>query len=193
MANEEIKLPRDIKVYVLKRVIKRVFLAVLVQIALASIFWFFGDQIFGSFSQSNRIILYTALLFAVPFAFGVPFKLIDRTWIGEIEKVSVSTKLDWHGVKPTYESMYVKVYVDLCVRLENGKTLERRILADDIIGRQNFDVYENGDKIVHIYGTDHVQIITKKVTEPRICIICGTSNPQNERTCTTCGHTLNII
>ena len=102
-----------------------------------------------------------------------PFKLIDRSWRGEIVEISVEEERDAYypgGVKDKVFP-YVKHVIYLKVKLENGK--HKRIAVQEFGRRQHIgcevpnegdvrnhlDDYFVGDSVYHFYGLKYNYVV----------------------------------
>ena len=192
MRKDKIRVPRDIKELTDRRIYKKVVLSIAFMVIVGVLLFLFGETVFGSFGSPSREILYAVLILAIPLSFGIPFSLIDRTWCGEITRVDIRTE----NTKSTVVGVggiYTKYFVDIEIKLDSGKLIDRTVYEGRVPAGRQFNMYQIGDRVVHIYGTKYIQVVHKSESRPTVCVVCGTSNPPGERQCDSCGHTLQII
>ncbi len=193
MKNSKIKIPRDIRDTVKSSITKRVILAAFVALLVGVMIYVFGDAVFGSFGSPSKEIVYICLLVAVPLSFGIPFKLIDRTWTGEVTRVDIRTESATGGALRNGSRIYTKHFVDIEIKLDNGKIIDRTVYEGTAATDRKFNAYQVGDRVAHVYGTKHIQVIHDNVSRPTVCVVCGTANPPDEKICDSCGHTLHVV
>ncbi len=193
MRKEKIKIPRDIKETVEKRIYKKIVLSVLLMILLAVFLLLFGETVFASFKSPGKEIIYVILFVAIPLSFGIPFSLIDRSWTGEITRVDVRNEIAVRGVVKNGAGIYTKYFADIEIKLDNGKIIDLTVYVGAVVSDRNFNTFKVGDRVLHIYGTKHIQVVHENESRPTVCVVCGTANPPGEKRCDSCGHTLNII
>ena len=193
MRRQNIEIPRDIREKVKNAIVKRALFASVITVMVAVLIYLFGDTVFGSFGSPSKEILYAVLLLAVPLSFGIPFKLIDSTWCGEITRVDIRTENAARGALKNGAGIYTKHFVDIEIRLDNGKIIDRTVYEGAVPTGRKFGMYEVGDRVVHVYGTKYIQVVHDNMSRPTVCVVCGTENPPSEKQCGKCGHTLHII
>ncbi len=171
----------------LKRIIPCLFLIVLFGIVL--ILW--GGRIFNNTNDTFRITGYI-LIMLLPFALtGVPFKLIDRTYLGEVTDVSLITTIDNESsIWPTIEGAYRKNTVYLTVKLPNGRQIRKKVLEARVGSLQPIEHYRKGDCVFHLYGSRYTVIVPKSQNTQIVCAVCGTTNSTDDIVCRSCGHTV---
>lgn len=131
------------------------------------------------------------LIFIIPFwASGVPFKVMDRDWYGKIIKIDIknndTVKIDNHEQFP--------VAVTALIKTPDGKLYEREIYDEgEIFSHERENVYNVGDTVVHIKGTEYLFPIRKDGdTEPMVCAVCGSKYPVGTKVCQGCGCSMEI-
>ena len=132
-----------------------------------------------------------AVLFVIPFVLaGIPMKLIDRDWYGEIIKIELKNndpaKIDNYSKEP--------VDVTALCKSQEGKLYEVRIYDEgEFFSGERDNVYKVGDKVVHVKWTEYlrpVRVIDKE--RPVACVVCGHKSSSDESTCRYCGSSLEI-
>lgn len=185
------KIPNDLKKFARNYVVKRV-VACIVMFALLAVFLvLYIDTIFSSGLASVKV-LFCIVVLVVPFILtGVPLKLFDRTYFGTVEQVSVETTVDSDSKsKPTWQTLYVKNTVYLTIETTVGKVIDKKVYSSQAKGNQNYDMYKNGDRVFHLYGSKYTIILPTKADSYVKCTVCGASNDINNDKCRNCGHTL---
>ena len=186
-----LQLPKDLKAFAIKNALKRIIPCALLLIcfAIALIFW--GDVILPVDKDIVKVIVYTMVML-VPFALtGVPFKLIDKTYSGIVEKVEIATTVDnLYHERPTRESLYLKNTVFLHVKQGNGTVVRRKASEKNARMSQNAEPYKVGDRVFHLYGSTQTIVFPKASDTFVKCVVCGDVNDKNECHCQNCGYTL---
>lgn len=188
---KEIKIPADIKKYISKKVFKKISFWLIMTIAIALLIVFFGDTFFSRLNNTVKVGLYVLLLI-IPVFISKLYDLKDNSFYGCITKIEVKNTVDSErGFRPTIETLYRKEIVYFYIKLKNNKTIKRKVFEQHANNNNMSKYYSVGDRVLHIYGTDFLQIINKNV-DKKICVICGTSNPAANDDCAFCRHSLNI-
>lgn len=186
-----IKVPADIKKYVTKNVVKRITQWLLLTLFIGLLIVLFGERCFSRLNVELKYTIYAALLIW-PFFISKIYKLFDSSWYGEIEKIEIKYTTDSErSFKPSLETLYTKETVIFYIKTSGGKSVRKKVIENRSNPDNSSKYYKVGDKVLHIYGTDHIQIKNEN-TERVICVVCGTAEPADKKQCTTCGHTLNI-
>lgn len=186
----KIQVPMDIKLHVRKKVIKKIVLWAVLTLAVLVLIMLFGERCFYRFSDFGKFVIYV-LLVLIPMVSLKMYKLIDRSWYGTIEKIEIKYTTDSErSFKPTRETRYTKETVYFYVKTD-GKLLVYKAYEYPANTRNISSYYRQGDKVVHIYGTDYIQIIGDRC-ESVICTVCGMMNPNELKECQSCHHTLKI-
>ncbi len=188
---KKLQLPKDLKQFAIKTALKRVIPCVLMLIGFAAVLMLWGDVILPIEKDIVKVIVYTMVML-VPFALtGVPFKLIDKTYSGIVEKVEITTTVDnLYHERPTRESLYLKNTVFLHVKQENGTVVRRKASEKNARMSQNSEAYKVGDTVFHLYGSTQTIVLPKDTDKFVQCVICGDANAKDECHCKACGHTL---
>ena len=186
-----LKLPQDLRTFVIKAVLKRVVPCLLLIAIFSIVLIFWGDVILPINKESVKVIVYTMVML-VPFAVtGVPFKLIDQTYIGTVQKVEIATTIDSdHHSKPTRATMYMKNTVFLHVEQENGLVIRKKACEGSTKMAQNLETYKVGDRVFHLYGSEQTVVLPKSSDKMVQCPVCGTNNDKTETKCENCRHSL---
>jgi hypothetical protein len=186
-------LPKDLKNFAIKSVLKRMIPCVLLLTTFVILLIFWGDVILPVEKEAVKIIVYTMVMI-VPFAVtGVPFKLIDQTYSGTVQKVKIATTIDneYHG-RPTREYLYTKNTVFLHVEKENGVVVRKKASESSAKLAQNLETYKVGDRVFHLYGSRQTVVLPTSSDKMVQCPVCGTNNDKTSSHCEDCGHSLVI-
>ena len=153
-----------------------------------TILFFLGERIFNFDNVGLKILCYIITLL-IPFRIsGVPAKLIDSTWCGQVTDINVDLTTDSDSPsKPTRKTLYTKRTVYLTVVTPEGKTVRHKVYSgpDDVSGG-----WHVGDSVFHLYGTDKVVVLPDGKSDTVACPVCGSSESAHAEHCTGCGHTL---
>lgn len=184
------ELPQDLKTHIRKTLLKRIIPCCILLAACGVLLFIWGERIFNMENIQLRILCYIVVML-IPLAItGVPMKLIDRTYCGEVVGGRVKRTVDNNSyVKPTIEEMYYKNTVYLDVRLDNGKVITVKAYE----GRDtdlNPYFYKKGDRVFHLYGSKNTIVLPKDNVNAVRCPVCGLLNLKEEEKCKDCGHSL---
>ena len=184
------ELTNDLKSHIRRAVLKRLIPCAVLLAACGVLLFFLGERIFNMENEQMRILCYIIVMLIPLAVTGVPKKLIDRTYCGEVIDARVKRTVDNESyVKPTLEHMYYKNTVYLDVKLDNGREITVKAFEgrdDDL----NPYFYHKGDRVFHLYGSKHTVILPREGANAVRCAVCGTKNLISEGKCVDCGHTL---
>ena len=189
------KLPVDIKQYIVKKVVFRLSIWFVFEAIAVAVVLLWGSKLFSSVNAGITALSYT-LVFLVPFVVtGVPFKLIDRTWYGVVEKVDVKTTYDYdRRFRPTLEGTYSKNTIYLTViPPEKERLLIKKVYAGRAKQQQHINDYKKGDRVFHLYGAQHTVVLPVPPEIHVQCAVCGTMNDLSktaDNKCRNCHLTL---
>jgi len=194
-------LPKDILRYVRRKIICCIALFVVLEgiaIGVAFLSWdYFAAKIPLPFHTTILLVLC-----ALPFYFsGFPWKLLDRSWNGTVNEVSIKQEQGVNHTSAGRGHPYIKNVIYLKIKKDNGK--ETLIAAQEFGIRhlKGFPVtnegdvtkhvndYSVGDRVFHFYGLNH-NYIDKQNSEMIECVVCGSQNHKNRDNCLNCGHLL---
>ena len=132
------------------------------------------------------------VLLVVPFwACGVPAKLIDRSYYGEIIKIELEN-INMLDKVEKYDHNRSGVRVKALVRASDGKLYEHEVFDEgEYFWGERTRVYEVGDKVIHAYGTKYLAP-QRTPAKPKslACVWCGTKSPYETKVCRDCGCSL---
>ena len=115
------ELPRDLKSYTRNFILKKLLVLAALLAVFGTILFFLGERIFNFDNVGLKILCYIITLL-IPFRIsGVPAKLIDSTWRGQVTDINVDLTTDSDSPsKPTRETLYTKRTVYLTVVTPEG-------------------------------------------------------------------------
>ena len=184
-------LPKDLQKYCRKRILKRAIPCMILISIFATILALCGNIIFGTDNKAFQTSCYIVIML-IPFVItGVPHKLIDSTYYGTVKKVDIVTTMDNDSaVKPTREHLYLKNTIYLSVEQPDGKLIYKKAYSEKARLQQNINAYNEGDRVFHLYGTNHVVVLPDANDSSVHCSVCGSSNYIADDKCRDCGHSL---
>ena len=198
------KIPKDLKRFSVKCVLKRVIPCILGEIVLGIILFLWGDRIFMTDITEFKISCYIVVM-CIPFVLtGVPFELFDRTFFGKVNKVKVESELTSTGVSAVeMRGSKVTFYAILQITDENGNIFDRKVKLDNLDSERNKDIFgkklsgngvdvsfKAGDGVFHLFGTNNLVVLPEASDTTVKCAVCGRINPVENNECSKCGHTL---
>ena len=199
------KLPEDVKKYLQKKITSRIVKCVLLELAVMLLLIFMGERLFSGLGMVGQILAYIVLMILPFIIMGVPLKLIDKSWQGEVIDVEVKTTAAF--TKDVKAKQYTENSVWLTIKKSNGDIIYKKFAAFSSRGKpynptQAFwsikDVkpehflgkYNIGAKVFHFYGFEHLLLVDENNKSTTTCIVCGQENDQSKRKCWECGHSL---
>jgi hypothetical protein len=187
-------LPEDIRKTVTLSVAKRVIPCAVLEFIMLWYVIFFGEMSFKMVGTEVRMLIYITLILLPFIVTGVPLKLIDRSWKGEI--IGINVKM---GLVRSVNGKGVRdgSYLSLQIKRDDGKIVDHTVSVFSLgytmqssRAKSEFaeDDYAVGDKVYHYYGIKRLLIIHKD--NSRECVICGSNNPDKNDRCFYCGHSI---
>ena len=196
-------LPDDLKKYARKYLLIRLCSCILLLTIFVLVLLFFGDTLFNHENSLYRIkeILCIAVVILICFITGVPLKLMDRTFYGIVEKVTVTTGYNskasgkrqstLNSRTVSYRGFYSIITMEISVKTSDGKTITRTVNSAPPSNENNYDeIFKQGDRVFHLYGTNIYVKIPDDKKEKIVCPICGLLNSQDHNLCNNCKYTL---
>lgn len=185
--------PKDIKKFVLKKRLARIIPFICIE-ASAAVLLFFAPFL-QNVSNLNKILTFSAVTLLCCFFTGVPLKMIDRTWAGEVTRVQYRRiRRSSTPGKPSVESWRQQDFelfnaFVLFIKTDKGRVIKRKAGEKLLIFTPNDkEEYAPGDYVVHVAGTDHTVILNRK--DNIRCAVCGASSEKGSETCHSCGYHL---
>ncbi len=186
---KKVIVPKDIRKKARRTLYSRITtLAVLLIISYVIIDYIYAGLQTTDFRNISGTLF--ALLFVPFWISGVPMKLIDRDWYGEIIKIELENndprEIDNNSVAP--------VSLKALIRTSDGKLYEKEIYDEgEYFFGERERVYKKGDKVLHVRWTDYIMPVrTKADSRPTACVICGNKSPKESKSCRCCGASLDI-
>ena len=182
------RVPRDITIHVRRQIAVRVCLWLLIAATIITVFIVEDD----SFKRVDPFSKYSAyVLFAIIPAF--PLKLhkyiFDRSYEGTVtesatyEQKERGADLFWTG--------RILTLTYITIKKDDGNVIkELAYRAKDV--SVAIPLYNEGDRVVHVFGTDHLQVTNSKVIPQIRCVVCGCYNSPEDECCYKCAHTVKI-
>ncbi len=195
MKNNELNLPADLKKFARVSKLKPVLVFVLCEITAVLFFLLTKDFMYNTeYIAKYKIIghAFYVILFIIPlFISGIRQAFSDKTYIGTVEKVKVSTTQDYQrSFKPTIDTGYKRNTIYLFVRDQNGDVEKRKVYTTRSMDNQELDYFKAGDKVFHIYGSKYTVIVPTPSDTMAQCAVCGITTDIKEEYCHKCGYTL---
>ncbi len=195
MKNNELNLPADLKKFARVSKLKPVLVFVLCELISLLSFFFTKDFMYQTeYIAKYNIIghVFYAVIFLIPFFIsGIRQAFSDKTYLGEVEKVKVTTTQDYQrAFKPSIDTGYKRNTIYLYVRDENGDVEKRKVYSTRAKQDQELDYFKAGDRVLHIYGSKYTVIIPKPSDTMAQCAVCGITTDINKGYCHKCGYTL---
>lgn len=195
MKNNELNLPADLKKFARVSKLKPVLVFVLCELISLLFFFFTKDFMYQTeYIAKYNIIghVFYAVIFLIPFFIsGIRQAFSDKTYIGTVEKVKVTTTQDYQrAFKPSIDTGYKRNTIYLFVRDQNGGVEKRKVYSTRAKQDQELDYFKAGDRVFHIYGSKYTVIIPKPSDTMAQCAVCGITTDINECYCHKCGYTL---
>lgn len=181
-------LPTDIQKYINKRRIKTVIYFLITEI----VFFIITYLIIGRLEKwdINNFIFTLAVIAAIPlFIFKIPNMLFDKSYKGEIIKISYKEENSDGGMRTRFFKRYPTT---LLVKTKQDKLYNIKLESLNTTGGPNGQIYKEGDTVVHIAGTDFPKIVKRHDMEFTTCVVCGSKNNVGEEKCDYCNHSLSI-
>ncbi len=192
---KKVVVPEDIRQLVKHKILLRLlYLVIWFVPALIAIYLCYKNTI--NHDSVNYLITVSVFLI-LPFVIsGFPLKLIDSaTYSGKILKVDIYTQTfnaDGKASIMRRSSMRHKNITELLIE-EDTRHLNKEVAKNIYIKNHGYsELYKAGDRIVHVYGTDYIKIISNDPNIPTVCVVCGAKNKVKNGKCCNCGHSLDI-
>ena len=185
--------PKDVKRFVLKKRLARIIPFICIEV-LAAVLLFFAPFL-RDVSNLNKILTFSAVTLFCCLIIGVPLKIIDRSWAGEVTRVQYRKvrKSSTPG-KPSVASWRQQDFelfnaFELSIKTDNGRIIKRKAGEKLLIFTPNDkEEYQPGDYVVHVSGTSNTVILNRK--DNIRCAVCGASSEKGSEICHCCGYHL---
>ena len=199
MKNE---LPNDLKKYAIKHLLSRLLSWIILLTVFVTILILFGEKIFDTESSLYRIkeFFCIAIVIIISIITGVPLKLIDKTFCGTIEKVSVTTGYNsrvtgkrqsiLNSRTASYRGFYSIITMEISILTVDGKRLTRTVSSATPSDNNYDEIFKQGDNVFHLYGTNVYVKLPKDKKDKINCSVCAAPNLQSNSQCQNCKHSL---
>ena len=193
---DERRVPQDIRKYVMRCIFRRVFPCVLMMVIFFGVLILYDRAFFGEadkpFRTQTQMLGYAAAIVLPMLLTGVPFKLIDTSFEGVVEKVHAYTTVeDPRQAIHMNNAQYQRLNVRLSVRTPSGHRIRRSIAKSKMVDKRILEWYHVGDRVIHLFGTPYTTVLPKDAGDKVRCVICGKNNEGRSRCCD-CGYSLII-
>jgi len=189
-------LPDSLKRKQCLKIISRVLPCLFLLIVDFYIIKYWGGLFKSKYDIGNIIFKIALVIF--PFIItGVPLKLFDSFWSGELSEISVEEKIGTESIggRPW---PYTKNDLILTIIMENGKKIKYKEISLAIKDPHLFvpntgDIsnysskYHKGDMLHKYYGFSHP---FSENSDEKICIVCGNVNKSTLSACSFCQSAL---
>ncbi len=187
----KMNIPADIRQYVSKKAIKKISLWLSLTLFIGLLIFLFGERCFHRLSREIKYTIYAVLL-VCPLFIAKVYKLFDRSWCGKIVDIKAKYSTDSNRTfRPGRETLYLKETIYFYIETDNGRFIKKKAFENRANPNSMVQYYREGDRILHVGGTDYFQIINED-DDRVICVVCGTADLCEYEKCTYCDHTLKI-
>ena len=185
------RIPEDIKKYLKTKYLNIGIKWLLATLIVATLVVFCNES-FHYIPTGAKVVIYTIILLIPAFVFKIPKLIFDKSWEGTILSANCQEVMESdHKAIPKLPTLHKEISVHLEVLLPNEKIeiidVRLGMYNDETIGL--LDRYKEGNKILHVRGTEHYQVITDKDYN---CVMCGHVINKIKKACPKCGHSLDL-
>lgn len=189
----KIRVPSDIARTVRNKRIKELLFCAITSIAVGICIFLLEDIMnFDSWGTVNKVIFYGILIILPWILKKIPFKYFDKSYTGTVVEQRKKLFIPSHNIMLHSSKFCHKTISTIWVAVETdeGKLYEMTVYNEecDIVP----NIFNEGDRVLHIAGTDYLQIIPRPEDDRIRCVVCGRFNPRENDKCGKCSHTLNI-
>ncbi|MBQ2999415.1 MAG: hypothetical protein IJD64_03035 [Clostridia bacterium] len=194
------KLPRELSEYLKKQKMKRIIPCALMQVLIALVLILWGNTIVRTDVLPFKIAVFVLMLLVPFLVTGVPFKVLQKPWRGEIIKVDIQDGVAFTSDRDK-DRPHGTLTIVLTVQADDGKIVIKEIgagtytkvwwepvantKADHIVDR-----YQVGDRVFQLGKQYPIIVLPKPEDQHCQCAVCGRTNAIENETCEECGHTL---
>ncbi len=193
MTNKKITLPADLEEYAHKARNKnnvRILACAVLFVLFAYFLYINADAILRPENRSMRIF-FSLIFLSIPFVVtGFPHKTSDKTFVGRVESIDVKTTTGSNFGGRHNTRVYCINIIYLKVVTPDGKRLKKKVYTARADQKQAYNLYEIGDTVFHLYGTNSVVVLPRKKDTHFECAVCEDVNEFENTVCRSCGHTL---
>ena len=194
------QLPRELSEYLKKQKMKRIIPCAVMEVLIALILILWGNTIVRTDVLPFKIIVFLLMLLAPFLLTGVPMKVLDQPWSGEIIKVDIRDGVSFTADTDMHRPHGTLTFA-LSVRSDDGKVVMKECGAgtyttvwwervqntnpDHIANR-----YQVGDRVFQLGKQYPIIVLPKSEEKICQCAVCGRTNAIENEICEECGHTL---
>ena len=192
---KKVIVPADIKQLVRRKIWARLLYLVICFVPALIVLYFYHKNTINH--NSANYLIPVLILLILPFVIsGFPLKLIDSgTYSGRILKVDIYSQTynaDGDSSRMTIFSRRHRIVTELLIE-EDTRHLNKEVAKNIYIKNHGYsELYKADDRIVHVYGTDYIKIISEHPDTPTVCVVCGAINKEKTGKCCNCGYSLDI-
>jgi len=163
-----------------------VFFGILILLSLAFTLW----APFAGLTTNNKIISFCICLVIDALATGVPFKVLKKSWQGEIISVKVKTDVETRDSSLKLSSSIITNNIILTVKSPKDVILVKEIEKVSVShSSQALERYKAGDYVARMAEVPYPAHYSLSDDLTR-CVICGTYNSNNSHECKVCNSAL---
>lgn len=129
------------------------------------------------------------LLYSLPFLIsGIPLKLIDSDWYGEIISIELTNE------PKTNQAQKASITQTALIKMPNGRLKTHKIYDEgELFYGNRVKVYNVHDTVIHVYGMDYLTPIrTLRKDLPIVCVACGYKSSCETKICSHCGNSMEV-
>jgi len=194
------KLPRELSEYLKKQKMKRIIPCIVMEVLIALVLILWGETIVRTDVFPFKFAVYLLMLLIPYLVTGVPMKVREKPWSGEIVHVEIRDGVAFTSDRDRDRPHGTLTFV-LTIRRDDGETIVKEISAgtytkvwwepvantkaDHIVDR-----YQVGDRVLQLGKTYPIIVLPKYAEKYCQCAVCGRSNAIENEACEECGHTL---
>ncbi len=194
------QLPRELSDFIKKQKMKRIIPCAVMEIMIALVLILWGNTIVRTDVLPFKIAVYLLALI-LPFVItGVPFKVLQKPWRGEIIKVDIQDGVAFTADTDMHRPHGTLTFV-LTVQGDDGKIIIKETNAgtyttvwwervqntnpDHIANR-----YQVGDRVFQLGKQYPIIVLPKPEDQHCQCAVCGRTNAIENDVCEECRHAL---
>ena len=188
--DQKIKLPNDLRKYVLRWILKRVISCAVLLLCFGVIMLLYADVLFGELQSSFKVLIYIVIMIITFSITGVPHKLIDQTYYGKVVEVRQVLSLDNESsTKPSSGRSFTRNTIYLTIVTPDGKKITKKAHSGRV-KPYHAEAYQKDDEVFHLAYTPRTIVLPESADTRVECCVCGRNNDIANDTCDACGYTL---
>lgn len=194
------QLPRELSEYLKKQKMKRIIPCVVMEVLVALVLVLWGDTIVRTDVLPFQISVFLLMLLVPFFVTGVPMKVREKPWSGEIIKVDIQDGVAFTADTDMHRPHGTLKFV-LTVQSDDGEVLIKECKAGTYTKvwwepMQNTNPehfvnrYKVGDRVCQLGSAYPIIVLPKQEETVCQCAVCGRTNAIENETCEECRHAL---